>query len=162
MLTDVSCVVGRNSVTSFNRKNTMKRRLIACFTALVFLFPAIASARISLMVVDIPEQAIVWDPVCRHKAVYWASMVAEQYPVRIKYGYFKDRLGKRYYHVQPMLYMGDMWWYFKVENDKHVVIITEPTLTLTTPKGAKLKTEWVPVFHFKTLIDYMEYLKSIR
>ena len=141
----------------------MKRRLIVYFIALVLLFPAIASAKIGLYVApDPPEQAIEWDPVCRHHAIYWASMVAEQYPVRIKYGYFKDRLGKRYYHVQPQLYMGDMWWYFKVVNDKTVVIITRPTLTLVTPKGTRMETEWVPVLHFKTLIDYMEYLKSIR
>jgi hypothetical protein len=64
--------------------------------------------------------------------------------------------------VQPQLHMGDKWWYFEVEDDKNVVIITQPTFTITTPKGVKLETEWVPVLHFKTLIDYMKYLESIR
>ena len=130
----------------------MKKKLGVLFIALLFALPAIAKA----------EGLIVWKPVCRHHAIYWASMVAEQYPVRIKYGYFKDRLGHRYYHVQPQLYVGDEWWYFKVEDDKRVVIMTLPILTLVTPKGTRLKTEWVPVLHFITLTDYMDYLKPLQ
>ncbi len=139
----------------------MKRRLIACFTALVLLFPAIASARISLMVVDIPEEAVVWDPVCRHKALYWAVMVGEQFPTRIKYGWFVDKENIKSYHVQPQLYMGEKWWYFKVENDL-VVIITKPTYTAIRPDGEKEETTWMPQFHWKTLADYLEYLKDIH
>jgi hypothetical protein len=130
----------------------MRKKLGVLFIALLFALPVIAKA----------ENAIVWKPVCRHHAIYWASMVAEQYSVRIKYGYFKDRLGKQYYHVQPQLYMGDMWWYFKVVNDKTVVIITRPTLTLIAPKGTRMKTEWVPVLHYKSLTDYMDYLKHLQ
>jgi hypothetical protein len=130
----------------------MKKWLVVIFATLVFATPALAA----------DNQAIRWKPVCRHHAIYWASMVAEQYPVRIKYGYFKDRLGKRYYHVQPQLHMGKNWWYFKVVNDDRVVLIAEPTLTLITPKGARLKTEWIEVLHFLSLTDYMDYLKHLQ
>lgn len=138
----------------------MKRRLVACFTALVFLFPAIASAQISLMVVDIPKEAIVWDPVCRHHAIYWATMVGEDYPVRIKYGHFLRKSGIKNYHVQPQMYIGDQWWYFKVENDKDVVIISKPSLLIRHSDGTEEQAEWKPQFHWKTLTAYTKWFEE--
>lgn len=139
----------------------MKRRLVVYFTALVLLFPAIASAQIGLYVApDPPEQAIVWDPVCRHRAIYWASMVGEDYPVRIKYGYFLSKDGIKNYHVQPQMYIGDQWWYFKIENDKDVVIISKPSLLIRHNDGTEEQAEWKPQFHWKTLVDYMEWFEE--
>ena len=122
----------------------MKKRLVLIFALLTFAFSASSA----------DDQAIRWKPVCRHKAIYWSIMVAEQYPTRIKYGHFLDRYGKKYYHVQPQLFMGEEWWYFKVENDKRVVIITEPTF--------KEDTKWVPMLNFSSFTGYVEYLKSLH
>ncbi len=139
----------------------MKRRLVVYFTALVLLFPAIASAQIGLYVVpDPPEQAIQWEPVCRQHAIYWASMVGEQYPVRIKYGYFLRKSGIKNYHVQPQMYAGDQWWYFKVENDKSVVIISEPELLIMHSDGTEEKAEWKPQWHWRTLTAYTKWFEK--
>lgn len=131
----------------------MKMRLVLIFALLTFAFSASAA----------DNQAIRWKPVCRHKAIYWSIMVAEQYPTRIKYGYFLDRYGKKHYHVQPQLFMGDQWWYFKVENDKRVVIITKPTFKIIYSKtGEEEDTKWVPVLNFASFAGYVEYLKSLH
>ena len=64
---------------------------------------------------------IRWEPVCRHTALYWASMVGEQYPVRIAFGFYADLLP----HVQPQVKIGSSWHYFKVEKDKVVLMEME-------------------------------------
>lgn len=64
---------------------------------------------------------IKWNPVCRHKTLYWASMVGENYLVRIAYGNIL-----RQPHVQPQIKLGDNWYYFEIENDK-VVLINMPS-----------------------------------
>lgn len=109
----------------------------------------------------IAQDTIRWRPVCRHKAIYWAATVAEQYPTRIMYGVFVDKTGIKYPHVQPQLYMGEKWWYFAVENN-HVVIITKPTFTTILPNGEEEKATWLEKFHWPSLTSYMEYLKNIH
>lgn len=128
----------------------MRKWLVVIFAAVMLATSAIA------------DDVIRWKPVCRHRAIYWASMVAEQYPVRIKYGYFEDRLKVRYYHVQPQLFMGEQWWYFKVVSDKHVRIMTRPEFTLILPSGEEEKPKWVPVLHWPSLYSYMKYLEKLQ
>ena len=141
----------RTQLAYFHNEIVMKRRLIVYFTALVLLLPAIASA----------QDIIIWKPVCRHNALYWAIMVGEQFPTRIQYGWFVDKIGIKYYHVQPQLYMGDKWWYFKVK-DNHVVLITKPTYTIELSSGEKEKTIWIPQFHWPSLAAYLEYIKNLH
>jgi hypothetical protein len=88
-------------------------------------------------------------------------MVAEQFPTRIKYGWFVDRIGIKYYHVQPQLYVGKKWWYFKVENE-HVVLITKPTHKIILSSGEEEETTWMPQWHWPSLNAYIEYLKSLH
>lgn len=83
------------------------------------------------------DYLIKWDPVCRHNAIYWASVVDEQFPVRFVFGKMyetpipkglKDfaKEQKPYtWHVQPQVKLTDNWYYFKVENNI-VMIITMP------------------------------------
>jgi hypothetical protein len=107
------------------------------------------------------EDWIRWQPVCRHQALYWAVTVGEQFPTRIMYGWFTDRAGIKYYHVQPQMYVGEKWWYFRVENE-HVILITKPTFTIIYKNtGEKEETTWYPQFHFKSFEDYVNYLEPI-
>lgn len=127
----------------------MRKWLVVIFATLVFATSASA------------EQWIRWKPVCRHNAIYWAITVGEQFPTRIMYGYFTDRVGIKYYHVQPQLHAGGKWWYFRVEND-HVTIISKPTFKIIYENtGETEDTEWHASFHFESLKDYIEYMKCL-
>ena len=99
---------------------------------------------------------ISWQPVCRHNAVFWSSVVRDQgFPVRFMFGRiydtenWKDADGLTTYtwHVQPQVQLGEVWYYFKVENDK-VVIMNMPT---------NWKKEW----HMLPK-DYVDWLFSIQ
>ena len=131
----------------------MKKWLVVIFAVLTFTGTAIAR--------DYDDTVIGWHPVCRHDAIYWAMTVGEQFPTRIMYGWFIDKNGSKYYHVQPQLYLGDKWWYFKVEN--HVVkIITKPSLLIYYPsKNERLPAEWAPQFTFPDLKKYLEFLDEL-
>lgn len=127
----------------------MKKWLVVIFATLVLTSPALA------------DSFIKWHPVCRHNAVYWAVTVGEQFPTRIMYGWFVDKVGIKYYHVQPQMYLGEKWWYFKVEDDT-VKIITKPVHRIYYVNTNEWEdTEWRPQFVFPTLQKYLEYLDEL-
>ena len=117
---------------------------------------------ILLFILTIPtyatNQKIEWNPVCRHKALYWAITVKEQYQTRIKYGYFKHIetdivVG---YHVQPQVKLGEKWYYFKVEFD-NIVIIKDMNGEIYNEKFV-----WVPTHDFYDFSNYTKHMKKWR
>ena len=74
------------------------------------------------------NEYIFWNPVCRHNAIFWASVVQEQYPVRFYFVRVKDENDEEItqWHVQPQVKIKDSWYYFKVEKH-HVVIMSKPS-----------------------------------
>jgi hypothetical protein len=69
---------------------------------------------------------IEWNPVCRHDAIYWASVVRDQaFPVRFVFVRIPAEDGITQWHVQPQFQLQSNWYYFKVENET-VIIISEP------------------------------------
>jgi hypothetical protein len=112
---------------------------------LFFIFPVYAQ-----------NSKIKWNPVCRHNALYWAITVKEQYPTRIKYGYFMDsRNGKILsYHVQPQVKIGENWYYFKVENNSVFIIFNMNEWTIDDKIDV-----WVPR---ETFYDFSEYVKQLE
>jgi len=118
-------------------------------------------AFLTLTTTALANDLIIWNPVCRHNALYWAAMVGEQYPTRIMYGWFVDQIGIKYYHVQPQIYLGEKWWYFKVE-DNTVKIITNPIHRIYYANTGEWEdTVWKPQFVFPTLQKYLDYLDDL-
>lgn len=102
------------------------------------------------------ESVIPWTPVCRHNAIFWASIVRDQgFSVRFMFGRmydtenWKDADGMTTYtwHVQPQVKLGESWYYFKVENDE-VVIMNMPL---------NWKRDW-----YMLPKDYVDWLFSIQ
>lgn len=83
---------------------------------LLFLLLFIATCAGSSVQTPDHKYYIEWNPVCRHKALYWSTVVGEQFPVRIMYGYMEGVP-----HVQPQIKLGDTWYYFKVERETVVL-----------------------------------------
>jgi hypothetical protein len=107
--------------------------------------------------VQAQNEKIKWNPECRHQALYWAITVIEQYPTRIKYGYFMDaNTGEVLsYHVQPQVKIGDNWYYFKVEDESVVVILFD----MNEWTGDNPNDVWVPKY---TYYDFSEYVKQMK
>jgi hypothetical protein len=72
------------------------------------------------------DYLVEWNPVCRHKTVYWISVVRDQYPVRVAFGKVIDP--KYVWHVQPQLKLGENWYYFEVVDDDVRIILNMPSL----------------------------------
>ena len=50
-----------------------------------------------------------WQPVCRHRAVFSAITVGEQYPVRIARGLTLQADGRAEWHAAAQVLIGDRW-----------------------------------------------------
>jgi len=122
-----------------------KLSLFLSLLIISFVFPAQAQNDVK----------IKWNPVCRHNALYWAVTVREQYPTRIKYGYFVDKHGQISYHVQPQLKMGKNWYYFKVEDNTVFIIFDMNSWTDTDDT-------WVPQYDYYDLCGYVNQLEMWR
>lgn len=102
------------------------------------------------------NEKIRWNPECRHNALYWAITVIEQYPTRIKYGYFMDADTRKImsYHVQPQVKIGENWYYFHVVDDSVVIILFDMS------KWTEYENDvWVPQY---TYYDFSEYVKQMK
>ena len=89
------------------------------------------------------ESNIKWDPVCRHNALYWVSMVGENYKTRIAFGYLGGIA-----HVQPQVKVGDTWYFFEVKDDKVILKSMDPvywelSYYMTFIQFATLHDQWI-------------------
>ena len=125
----------------------MRKYLFICILLFFFIFPVHAQ-----------NNKIEWKPQCRHYALYWAIAVRDQYPTRIKYGYFMNyETGKILsYHVQPQVKIGENWYYFYVENNSVFIL-------LDMNKWTEYKKDvWIPTHTFYDYSEYMNYLEEWR
>ena len=86
---------------------------------------------------------IKWDPVCRHDALYWVSMLGEEYETRMAFGSWKGLT-----HVQPQIKLESTWYFFKVKDDKVILISLDPAYWelyyyLTFLEFADLHNNWM-------------------
>ncbi len=91
------------------------------------------------------DTLIEWSPACRHAALFWASVVMEQYPVRIVFGKVVHSIYE--WHVQPQLLLGDNWYYFEIKEDEVYIILD---------MGA-LQEGWIPIYNME-IKDYVGWL----
>jgi hypothetical protein len=91
------------------------------------------------------DTLIEWNPVCRHDALYWLSVVRDQYPVRVVFGKVIDPIYD--WHVQPQLLLGENWYYFEVKEGSVYIILDMPSLY----EG------WVVLYHMN-VEDYVNWL----
>ncbi|NIW52133.1 MAG: hypothetical protein GWN17_07910 [Candidatus Korarchaeota archaeon] len=106
---------------------------------IVFLLLTLTCSSMAFVKNQVP--LVEWKPVCRHNALYWASMVGEEHLVRIMYGYIGGVP-----HVQPQIKLGDTWYYFKVEKE-HVVFTSmknfEPKYSMTYLQYAEMHSYYL-------------------
>lgn len=91
------------------------------------------------------EYLVEWNPVCRHNALFWISVVRDQYPVRVAFGKVVDSFYT--WHVQPQLQLGENWYYFQVKEGSVYIILDMPSLY----EG------WVVLYHMD-VEDYVNWL----